>query len=225
MLQALNSDAVIKDNSGSIPDNYLIVLVKVGNKVIRALVDTGAQPTCIKQSCVPIGTPIQASDICVKGVKGPKIKVSGLASIWMEVGRRFFNVECVVIPDKAMDFPYNCGIIMGVNMMANNDIDVAHSRWALTQRDQVLQYLEPAKIDGKLFSAAERDYISHGFTDRVVEANTLPSNQGLQTLPREEQRCASSDQGSASYLNNNMVYGQESSSPDKVDEEARSWES
>ena len=59
----------------------------------------------------------------------------------------------------------------------------------------------------------------------MVEANTLPSNQGCTTLPREEQRCASSDQGSASDLNNNMVYGQESPSPDKVDEEARSWES
>ena len=225
LLQAIESDAVIQDDSGNIPDNYLIVLVKVGDKFIRALVDTGAQPTCIKRSCVPIGTPIQGSDMYVKGVRGPKVKVSGLASIWMEGGRRLFNVECVVIPDTAIDFPDQCGIIMGVNMMASNEIDVSHSRWSLTHKNQVLQNLEPAKIDGKLFSAAERDYIAHGFTDRMVEANTLPSGQGLQTLPREEQRYASSDQGSPRDLNNNMVYGQESPSPDKVDEEARSRES
>ena len=59
----------------NIPDNYLVVLIKVGNKVLRALVDTGAQPCVIKESCVLLGTPIVPSNLYIKGVKGPAIAV------------------------------------------------------------------------------------------------------------------------------------------------------
>ena len=34
-------------------------------------------------------------------------------------------METVVIPDDSIEFPVGCEVIMGVNMMANNEIDVS----------------------------------------------------------------------------------------------------
>ena len=86
LIHALEADQIVADQSGKIPENYLIVLMKISNRVVRCLVDTGAQPTVIKQSCVLIGTPIVDSNMYIKGVKGPPVQVCGTANIHMEVG-------------------------------------------------------------------------------------------------------------------------------------------
>ena len=49
-------------------------------------------------------------------------------------------------------------IIMGVNLLAGNNIDVSTSKWALVYQDEPIKYLEPAYIDGNLLSQAEQDY-------------------------------------------------------------------
>ena len=163
----------------NIPDNYLIVYIKVGNRVFRALVDTGAQPCVIKQSCVPLGTPIVPSNLYIKGVKGPAIAVCGTANIPMEVGNKIFMIECVVIEDTEIQFPADASIIIGVNMLANNSIDVSTSRWSLMYQDQTLKKLEPARIDGVLFGAeldyAENMLITNSEVETEGNSNTLDS--------------------------------------------------
>ena len=163
----------------NIPDNYLIVYIKVGNRVLRALVDTGAQPCVIKQSCVPLGTPIVPSNLYIKGVKGPAIAVCGTANIPMEVGNKIFMIECVVIEDTEIQFPADASIIIGVNMLANNSIDVSTSRWSLMYQDQTLKKLEPARIDGVLFGAeldyAENMLITNSEVETEGNSNTLDS--------------------------------------------------
>ena len=77
------------------PDNYLLISGKIGNKEIVALIDTGAQPTVIKKSCVPIGTVITSKDLCIKGVQGPKIEICGTADIPIEVGYCILMQNCI----------------------------------------------------------------------------------------------------------------------------------
>ena len=141
--------------------NYLVVLVKVGNKLLKALVDTGAQPTVIKRSCVPIGTFINESNLCIKGVQGPLIPVCGMANISMEVGAKILPINCVVVQDEAIEFPADTSIIMGVNLLAGNKVDVSTSKWALVYKNEPIKYLEPAYIDGNLLSPSEQDYATN----------------------------------------------------------------
>ena len=73
--------AMSSHNLSTIPQNYLVITVRIGGKTLKSLVDTGAQPSVIKESCVPLGTIIKKTDICIKGVRGPKVKVLGFANI------------------------------------------------------------------------------------------------------------------------------------------------
>ena len=155
-------------NWSSIPQNYLIITLKVGDKILKSLVDTGAQPTVIKQSCVPIGTIINESQVCIKGVRGPKVKVLGFANIPMEIGNYLFEMECMVVKDNSINFPAGTAIIIGTNFLATNSLDVATSTWALQKQNQIVQHFEPAYIDGSLFKAAEEDYILHSSDDGIV---------------------------------------------------------
>ena len=100
-------------NSTGTPENYLIVPVTIGTKTVNALVDTGAQPTVLKLSCVPIGIPVVKGDMSIKGVIGPQIKVSGVAKVPIEFNNVLFMQDCIVVEDNCLDFPADCGIIIG----------------------------------------------------------------------------------------------------------------
>ena len=141
------------------PDNYLIVNSKVGNKFVNMLIDTGAQPTVIKLSTVPLGSPITQKDWFIKGLQGPKINICGTADIPFEIGSAFFIQNCIVVEDDAMDFPAEADVILGANFLVHNRVDISTSQWALMKDGEVLQHLQPSYVDGKLFSAADIDYI------------------------------------------------------------------
>ena len=142
----------------NIPDNYLLVTVKIGGRLSKALIDTGAQPTVIKLSHVPIGTPIIKQELSLKGVKGPSINVCGTADIPIEVGNCVFTQNCVVVEDSQIDFPAHSDLIMGANFIVLNNLDISSSHWALLKEGNILQHFEPAQVDGKLFSKADMDY-------------------------------------------------------------------
>ena len=148
----------IKNCVNNVYENYIVVNVIVAGKTLRALVDTGSQPTVIKRSCVPIGTPIMESNLYIKGVKGPTIKVCGTSNIHFEVGDRIFTLNCVVVNDEAIDFPAETSIIMGLDLLAGNQLDVSTSRWALVYQNELVKRLEPAIINGKTFTCTEQDY-------------------------------------------------------------------
>ena len=156
-------------------DNYLVVLVKISNKEFTAVIDTGAQATVIKQSSVPIGTPIMDSNLLIKGVRGPPIKVCGIANIHMVIGNQAFTVKCVVINDNDIDFPAGASIIVGVDLLAMNQLDLSTSRWALTNQNDVVKNLEPAIISGSLFTAPQIDYLQHVSDYEVDESDEVYS--------------------------------------------------
>ena len=142
-----------------ISDNYLLVSVKIGNKLLTALLDSGAQPTVIKLSCVPSSIPIVKEQIAIKGVKGPRVSVYGMAEIPIEVGNCIFKQKCIVVKDDQIDFPANADIIMGANFIILNNLDISSSEWALKKDGKVLEHFFPTLVDGKVFSRAELDYI------------------------------------------------------------------
>ena len=75
------------DEHGKVVQNYFVVKCKVGNKEVKALIDTGAQPTVLKKSLVPLGTIIKRDNTSsIKGVQGPTIKTYGTAKIMLELG-------------------------------------------------------------------------------------------------------------------------------------------
>ena len=156
-------------------DNYLVVLVKISNKEFTAVIDTGAQATVIKQSCVPIGTPIIDSNLFIKGVRGPPIKACGIANIHMVIGSQAFTVKCVVINDNDIDFPAGASIIVGADLLATNQLDLSTSRWALTNQNDIVKNLEPAIISGRLFTAPQIDYLQHHSEYEVDESNEVYS--------------------------------------------------
>ena len=156
LVHALNSH-----DSSFISDNYLTVSVIIGGKSVKSIIDTGAQPTVIKMSCVPIGTPIIKQNLSIKGIKGPTIKVSGIADIHIEAGNCLFTQNCIVVEDNKMDFPANADLILGANFVVNHKVDISTSQWALLREGKVLKHLDPTQVDGKVFSKAELDYL-HG---------------------------------------------------------------
>ena len=152
-----------------IPDSYLLVSCKIANKQVRALVDSGAQPTVVKRSLVPLGTPIVYQNWCLKGVKGPRINIVGTADIPFEVGYKCFTQNCVVVEDSVIDFPASADVIIGANMLILHQLDVSPSTWALLHDGEFLQHFEPSRVDGHIFSSAELDYIRNANVNNCLE--------------------------------------------------------
>ena len=167
-----------------VPENYLMASVKIGNKVCKTLLDTGAQPTLIKLSCVPIGTPIIRQRLSIKGVKGPSIDVCGTADIHIEAGNCLFTQSCVVVEDNQIVFPAKSDLIIGANFFVRNKLDISTSQWALMYKGKILKHFEPALVDGQMISRADMDYL-HGsnldepepvLEDEEDEVATSPSS-------------------------------------------------
>ena len=175
----------------------MIIHMKIGRNMVYGLVDTGAQPTVIKKSCVPIGTPIKDGNMSIKGVNGPHIKVSGKAEIPLEIGFKLFIQECIVVEDQLIDFPEDCGIILGNNFFAHNIVDISISKWALLHSNQVLTHLTPSWIDGKFFSVREvklDDDLKDSDTDSASEV------EGEPIIP-DHGSCCSSEEASVRRVN------------------------
>ena len=172
-----------------------MISVKVGNRVLKALLDSGAQPSVINFSCVPIGTPIVKQNLTLKGVKGPPINVCGTADIIMEAGNSIFTQECVVVEDGQLDFPAHSELIIGANCLVQNRLDISTSRWALMKDDSVLEHLHPTRVDGKLFTSAEMDYIEGSNLDvpetELQDRDLWPESQSVSSSEEGEERVTS----------------------------------
>ena len=168
-------------NISQIPENYLVVQVKVGDKTAKALIDTGAQPSLIKRSYVPMGTEIVETNLSIKGVNGPKVTVHGTANIPFEIGNSIFHQSCLVIQDDAIDFPASSDIILGANFTVKQQMDISSTKWALVHEGEILKHLEPSMIDGQLFSAAETDYLKNShICDLEANSTNFDTNESLQ---------------------------------------------
>ena len=154
------------------PRNYLIVKMTIGKKEVLGLIDSGAQPNVIKESKVPIGTIIKDSTATLKGVKGPGIKVRGLADIPVEIGNLMVSIPCFIVADRAMHFPAKTSVILGTNAIVENELDISTRKWALFRHDKLVKNLQPTWVNGKLFSRAEADYAEHSEEGKDVSQDS-----------------------------------------------------
>ena len=143
------------------PINYLTVTTNIEGRNTLALIDTGAQPCVIKRSCVPANTIINDNDTRIKGVNGPEIKVSGQAEVPIRINQTLFFQQCLVLEDSSMDFPANCGVIIGANFLAQHKVDIILSKWLLMHNGLILQPLNPSRVNGQLLSHSDRDYLEN----------------------------------------------------------------
>ena len=60
-----------------------------------------------------------------------------------------------------MDFPANCGVIIGANFLAQHKVDIILSKWLLMHNGFVLQPLNPSRVNGQLLSHSDRDYFEN----------------------------------------------------------------
>ena len=93
----------------------------------------------------------------------------------MVIGSQAFTVKCVVINDNDIDFPAGTSLIVGVDLLATNQLDLSTSRWALTNQNDIVKNLEPAIISGRLFTAPQIDYLQHQSEYEVDESNEVYS--------------------------------------------------
>ena len=177
--------ALSQNQPTDIPSNYLIATIVIGNRKVKVLVDSGAQPAVIKESIVPLGTIVRESNVTLQGVKGPKIQIKGIADIPMEIGTSIFSATCLVVEDGAMNFPAATGMVMGNGFLAANKIDIATSKWALLKNEEVLQHLEPAWINGNLFSKAEADYANAMLDHAEDEVEEVRNSQFSESGDRD----------------------------------------
>ena len=198
-----------------ITDCYLVISVKVGGKVVKSLIDSGAQPSVIKVSCVPIGTPIIKKNLSIVGIKGPSVSVYGTADIPMEVGNSLLIQNCVVVEDKAINFPANSDIIMGSNFVISQGLDISTSKWGVVKDGQVLEHFAPAQVDGQLFTSSEVDYLQgSGIWDPELELeadmndSALSSSSGYSSDEGKQGEQPAKTTCSKKY--NNKFYPQES---------------
>ena len=92
-----------------------------------------AQPCVIKNSLVPIGTPIEEHDLALNGINGPSINTVGIAEIPLEIGQIYFSHQMVIVNDQDLRFPEDTDVIIGADMLISKQLDISTSRWGLVQ--------------------------------------------------------------------------------------------
>ena len=130
----LGVHAVIQQGQQAPNNIYLVVQVTIGGRLLRALLDTGAQPCVIKKSLVPIGTPIEKQDLILNGINGPSIKTVGIAEIPLEIGQICYSHQMVIVNDQDLRFPEDTDVIIGADMLISNQLDISTSRWDWSSR-------------------------------------------------------------------------------------------
>ena len=178
------------DEHGKVVQNYFVVKCKVGNKEVKALIDTGAQPTVLKKSLVPLGTIIKRDNTSsIKGVQGPTIKTYGTAKIMLELGYAIIPINCIIVYDNSIDFPAETGIILGANTIALNGLNISSEQWCIYRNKCILQPLEPAVVDGKFFASPQLVYDTPDLQveqNREIEWNSQAPGNHLGCNPNED---------------------------------------
>ena len=134
---------------------YYISNITIGTPVsqrVRALWDTGAMPTIICESALPIGTELHPSSVCLTGVSNKQIKVVGEANVYLQLGNSLLRQLMVVVPKNSMQFPQNCKIILAANFISHYQIVIDSHTWNTTKDGKTLVPLLPAIIDSKLYA-------------------------------------------------------------------------
>ena len=147
-------------NDNELVEGYFMLSCLLGlpsSYPVRALIDSGAMPTVIKEEVVPTGAIIKPTNVTISGVSNKKIEVAGITKLLIQIGNKLFTQDTFVIPPGAMTFPQGSAIILGANFLAPNDLGICASRWCLLHKTLPLKSLIPCKIGGSVYRALQTD--------------------------------------------------------------------
>ena len=134
---------------------YYMSDVKIGipaSQIVRALWDTGAMPTLICESILPLGTALHSSSIRISGVSNRPITIKGEANVYIQVGNKIVQQLMVVVPIGSMQFPEKSKIILGANFISQFQLVIDSSTWNIVWHGEIVMPLLPAVIDEKLYA-------------------------------------------------------------------------
>lgn len=137
-------------------NGYFMSTIGIGVPVshnVRALWDTGAMPTIICETALPLGTELLPSTVSLTGVSNKKLSILGEANICIELGNQIYQQLMVVVPSHSMQFPEESKIILGANFISQYKLIIDSATWTITRQGELVTQLLPAVIDSRLYSA------------------------------------------------------------------------
>ena len=114
---------------------YYMSLASLGtpcSREVRVLWDTGAMPTIICESVLPIGTEILPSTARLTGMSNKVIPVKGEAYVYFQLGRYQYQQLMIVVPQDTMQFPEKSTIILGANFLSHYQLNIDSASWCIT---------------------------------------------------------------------------------------------
>ena len=165
---------------------------------VKCLWDSGAMPSILCQTIVPLGTIIRPSAVKLSGVSSKPIDVVGEANVQLEIGKEIFYQTFIVVPEDAMTFPESSTVILGANFISNNGLCIDAGSWTIKQDGTHITNLLPAIIDSRLYTSiktiakVEPDCVGKSKTsyEQTSNATSEGSHQSedLYHLPKSEKR-------------------------------------
>ena len=135
---------------------YFTVKATVGmpqSSDILALIDSGAMPSLLCRSVLPLGIEIKESTVHLTGVSRKRIPVLGQADVPILLGSTILAHKFLIIDESSMNFPQGCTAILGANFLAGHSIIINTVTWSLYRDQEWLSEMAPAIIEGKHYSA------------------------------------------------------------------------
>ena len=165
---------------------YFTVKATVGmpqSSDILALIDSGAMPSLLCRSVLPLGIEIKDSTVYLMGVSRKRIPVLGQADVPILLGNTILPHKFLIIDDSSMNFPQGCTAILGANFLAGHSIIINTVTWSLYRDQEWLSEMAPALIEGKHYSAPS-----------IVPQEYPPSS-----IPVPSTECQSNDKNPVNY--------------------------
>ena len=119
-----------------------------------ALIDSGAMPSLLCKSILPVGTLVRNSTVHLTGVSKKKIPILGEAEVPFVIGQTVLSQKFLIVSDDEMEFPQGCTAILGANCLAGNSIGIDTVEWSLYRNQEWLSEMSPAIIEGELYYSA-----------------------------------------------------------------------
>ena len=122
------------------------------SREVRVLWDTGAMPTIICESALPIGTEILPSTARLTGVSNKILPIKGESNVFFQLGSYQYQQLMIVVPQDTMQFPENCKIILGANFLSHYQLNIDSAEWCITSKGEKVVSLLPSIIDSRLYA-------------------------------------------------------------------------
>ena len=144
-----------------------------------ALIDSGAMPSLLCRSALPIGVVIKDSTVHLTGVSKKKIPIMGEAEVPFAIGSTLLSQRFLIVSDDQMEFPQGCTAILGANCLAGNSIIIDPVEWSLYRGQERLSEMSPAIIEGELYQAPDVTSQKHP-PDHMLQ---IPVHQRIEEEP------------------------------------------